>query len=439
MLSDHHLDYLLTLAQKAGASEAEVYYYSSYRQPVIFEVNRLKHLQSIESEGIGLRVWQEGRSGLAVAYGSVDPQGLVTRAMAISEIGVEESPLLANKNPPTWILDPIQTSIDQLVSMGEETIDRILADYPDLICRGEWGVTQETVHILNTQHLDIQFTDYSLSGAIEGEWVREHDLLEVQSEQAVAPRPGCPHPHFSIDKLVSPLVERLSWAEKTVTVPSGEFPVIFTSQAADGLLETVVAALHGRTHLQKTSPWTEKSGHQIVSSLLSIYQDPMVGVDGLPFDDEGILCCPVVFIEQGILRQIYCDQRVANHLHTPLTGNGFRSLGSFPSPGLFNLLVDPGVLSFEEMLKQVGQGLIVDQILGSGGGMSGDFAFNLDLGFWIEGGEIVGRVKDTMVSGNTYEALNRIQGLTQEREWVGSVYTPAFWIEKLSIVSKKDA
>jgi PmbA protein len=438
MLPDPHLDYLLTLAQQAGANEAEVYYFSSYRQPVIFEANRLKHLQSIESEGIGLRVWQQGRSGLAVAYGSVDPEGLVSRAMAISQIGAEEDPLLANQNPPTWILDPIQISVEQLVAMGEETIDRIRSDYPDLICRGEWGVTQETVQILNTQHLDIQFTDYSLSGAIEGEWVREHDLLEVQSEQAVAPRPNSLQPQFSLEKLVAPLIERLEWAEKTVIVPSGDFPVIFTSQAADGLLETVVASLHGRTHLQKTSPWTEKTGHQIVSSLLSIHQDPMVGVDGLPFDDEGIPCCPVVFIEKGVLKQIYCDQRVANHLHLPLTGNGFRSLGSFPSPGLFNLLVDPGVLSFGEMIKQVEQGLIVDQILGSGGGMSGDFAFNLDLGFWIEGGEIIGRVKDTMVSGNAYEALNRIQGLTQEREWVGSLCTPAFWIEHLSIVSKKD-
>lgn len=82
MTPDHSAEQLLDLAAKAGAEAAEVFQSQSQSHPVFFEANRLKQLESIQTEGTSLRLWRGGRPGLAVAYGPVDPEKLVERAIA---------------------------------------------------------------------------------------------------------------------------------------------------------------------------------------------------------------------------------------------------------------------------------------------------------------------------------------------------------------------
>ena len=119
------------------------------------------------------------------------------------------------------------------------------------------------------------------------------------------------------------------------------------------------------------------------------------------------------------------------------TGNGFRpSLSSYPTPGLFNVLIVPGERSLEGLITSMGKGLIVDQILGGGAGISGDFSVNVDLGYGVEQGMIVGRVKDTMVSGNVYVALKNLIEIGADVDWNGNCYTPSLVVEGLSITGK---
>ena len=74
----------------------------------------------------------------------------------------------------------------------------------------------------------------------------------------------------------------------------------------------------------------------------------------------------------------------------------------------------------DAMFNGIKQGILVEQLLGAGQGneLGGDFRANLSLGFLIEEGEIVGRVKDTMISGNVYEALNEIEAVSENPESV---------------------
>jgi PmbA protein len=82
------------------------------------------------------------------------------------------------------------------------------------------------------------------------------------------------------------------------------------------------------------------------------------------------------------------------------------------------------------------KGLIVDQMLGGSGGISGDFAINVDLGYLVEKGEIIGRVKDTMVAGNVYTALKQVVKIGGDADWNGSCYTPSIMVEGLSTIGK---
>ena len=81
MTQIQNLRTLIELAQSQGAKYSEVYQVSSLSRPVFFEGNRLKQIENSQAQGTALRIWYEGRPGVAVAYGKFDPQLLVQKAL----------------------------------------------------------------------------------------------------------------------------------------------------------------------------------------------------------------------------------------------------------------------------------------------------------------------------------------------------------------------
>jgi PmbA protein len=145
----------------------------------------------------------------------------------------------------------------------------------------------------------------------------------------------------------------------------------------------------------------------------------------------------VTWIDQGILKGFYGDRRTAAELNLNLTGNGFRNeLGSYPQPSMFNLIVNAGTGELSDLISTISDGILIDQILGDTPDLSGDFSINVDHGYRIKQGEIIGRVKDTMVSGNAYTALNHLIQLGGDRTWQGSLYTPSLIVDGLSVTSR---
>jgi PmbA protein len=113
---------------------------------------------------------------------------------------------------------------------------------------------------------------------------------------------------------------------------------------------------------------------------------------------------------------------------------------SQPFPGLTNLIINPGNSSIKDIISSLDEVLVVDQMMGVGQGnvLSGEFSVNVHLGFLYRKGEVTGRVKDSMVAGNAYNALANILALSSEREWIeGSLYTPYICIPELTVVSKE--
>ncbi len=176
---------------------------------------------------------------------------------------------------------------------------------------------------------------------------------------------------------------------------------------------------------------------QVVASSLTLYQDPEAGPYSCPFDDEGTPTTALVFVQDGILQHFYGDRTTGRQLGIGTTGNGFRpGLGSYPTPGLFNFLIQPGSASLRDLIRQLDNGLIVDQMLGGSSGISGDFSINIDLGYRVKNGQVIGRVKDTMVAGNVYTALKQVMQLGDDADWNGSCYTPSLIVEGLSTTGR---
>jgi len=193
--------------------------------------------------------------------------------------------------------------------------------------------------------------------------------------------------------------------------------------------------LSGKRVQEKSSPWSDKIGQNVLADCLTLYQDPTFSPYDCPFDDEGTATQVLPLITQGRIEQFYSDRTTARLLGGESTGNGFRpGLGNYPTPSLVNLIVEPGEGSLMDLIGQIDNGLLIDQSLGGGPDISGDFSINVDLGYCIEKGQIVGRVKDTMIAGNVYSLLKQILALGSDCQWNGSCYTPSLLIEDLSVV-----
>ncbi|MBW4537701.1 MAG: TldD/PmbA family protein [Myxacorys chilensis ATA2-1-KO14] len=421
---------LLALALRSGAEAAEVFQSRSLSRPVYFEANRLKQLESAQAEGTALRLWKRGRPGLAVAYGDVEPQALVDRAIAISDLNESEEIELSPASKQIYPDVGDAVTVETLVEWGKQSIELVRDRFPEVLCGGGWECEAETTRLINSNGLDCGYTDTTLSGYLEVEWVRGDDFLNVGDGQTER---GSLNP----DAIAQQVLRRLEWAKENTSTPTGRVPILFTSKAADMLWGTVQAALNGKQVIEGASPWSDRLGQQVTSDAITISQQPTSGPFSCPFDDEGTPTRPITFIDRGVLQLFYTDRTVGKTLGSGTTGNGFRSgLGSYPTPGLFNLLIQPGSKSLDQLIATLENGLILDQMLGSGAGISGEFSINVDLGYRVQNGQIVGRVKDTMLSGSVYTALKSLVEMGGDADWNGSCHTPSVIVEGLSITGR---
>ncbi|EDX86774.1 TldD/PmbA family [Synechococcus sp. PCC 7335] len=422
---------LLDRAIAAGAQAAEVYQSSSFDRPAIFEANRLKQVETTQAEGVSLRLWKEGRPGVAVGYGPVEPNVLIEKALAVSQLNQSETPRLASGQQLDFGAIGHSVPVEQLIEQGQAAIAHIKEHFPDAVCEAELSCNVETTRLINSKGLDYRHQDTTLGGYLNADLIGQDDFLSVGDGVIGRDR-------IDVIRAANSIVERMAWAQQTVASRSAQIPVIFTTRAAGLLWGTLRSALNGKNVVEGTSPWGNRWGDCVISPAITLRQDPQIGPYSCPFDDEGVLTQPIEFVDKGVVKNWYTD--LATGLRTDIpsidgsSGNGIRpGLGGYPTPGLINLLVTTSDLSWNELIAQPTEAIIVDQIMGEGGDIAGNLSVNLDLGYRVSAGEIIGRVKDTMVSGNAYVALKNLIALGSDAEWSGSTYTPSVVVDGLFV------
>jgi PmbA protein len=148
----------------------------------------------------------------------------------------------------------------------------------------------------------------------------------------------------------------------------------------------------------------------------------------------------MTLIDKGVVSHFLYDLQTAAKAKTKSTGNGRRGVGGgLPAPSPNAFVMEGGATSFNDMVKDIKEGLVIEHLMGAGQGntLGGDFSGNVLLGFKIENGEIVGRVKDTMVSGNIYQLLKDITAIGSDCKWVGgSLCIPSLYFPSVSVASR---
>jgi len=212
---------------------------------------------------------------------------------------------------------------------------------------------------------------------------------------------------------------------KEVSVAPSTLQVIFSPDVLYSLLWRLESGANAQSIYEKTSPIKDKKGERIFSDKLTIIDDPHL--DKYPyargFDDEGVPTQKFTVIENGVLKNFYNNLEYAAKLDIEPTGHGYKNamwggetVSLAPTPTLGHLTIAPGEDSFNEMIKKIKRGVLIGGALGahSGNIPNGDFSIGINPGFYIENGEIIGRVKDGMIAGNIYDIMKRVSSVESE-------------------------
>lgn len=436
---------VLDIAKKRSQS-AEVIHIRSEDTQVEYKSDDLKVMYTRYTDGIGLRVVKDGRLGFSSTTDISQLTSLVDKAYNSAQFGEQAKfhfptslPHDAGKKHKVDIYDlaVTQHSVDSMVKTGKHLVDFIKNKEPEVKCDVEIAKRTATVDLLNStgNHVHYQKTMYTemvnvLKVEPEGFlWVDEY----VTSGKLI---------HLS-DELLTRLTDKIKAADKPANVATKPMPVVFVPKVLYAILGGIELGCNGKYIQKGTSPLTGKLGQQLLSSELTIIDDPTIpfGVNSTPYDDEGVVHRPLTLINKGKLTHYIYDLQTAGLMHTHSTGHGHRGYSSLPVPDYTNLVIQPGKISFHKMLDGIKEGIIVHQVLGSGQSniLAGDFSLNVDLGFKIQNGQMVGRVKDTMVSGNIFTAFKNIQALSQEVEVSGNLIAPWILFDRINVTSAEES
>ncbi len=218
-------------------------------------------------------------------------------------------------------------------------------------------------------------------------------------------------------------------------VQTQKVPVVFDQLTARSLISNIFEAVDGDSVYRKASFLADKLGERVASENVTIIDDSTIaGLFGTsPFDDEGVPTRRTVVIDRGILSSYLLNTYTARKLGLRTTGNAARGLTGNASVGHGNLYLEKGERSPEEIIRGIGKGLYVTELIGSGvNTVTGDYSRGA-AGQWIENGEFAYPVSEITIASTLQQMLLDMASIASDLEFRGSVASPTLMIGEMTV------
>ncbi|MGB3179099.1 MAG: TldD/PmbA family protein [Albidovulum sp.] len=434
---------LLAAATKAGASAADAIAIRGTAVGIDVRSGVLEQAERSEGVEIGLRVLI-GQRQASVSASDISTRTIfemAERAVAMAHEAPEDASIgLADPDQlaSTWDLAALELE-DPAPEPAAATLedDARRAEASALAVKGvsqcqsaSASFARRHIHIAATNGFTGGYgrTSRSVSAvAITGEGVSmERDwAAEARTFQSDLPSPD------DVGDLAGRRATERAGARKPKT---GAYPVLFDERIASGLIGHLLAALNGASIVRGGSWLRDALGEQVLPSALSIHEDPhRARISGSrPFDAEGLATAPRMVVENGVLMGWTLDLGTARRLGMASTGSASRGTSSPPSPSLSNIALTQGAKSREELLADMGTGLLITSMIGSSiNPTTGDYSRGAS-GFWIENGQLTYPVNECTIAGNLREMLMRITPANDARAHLSHV-VPSLLVEGLTL------
>jgi PmbA protein len=226
------------------------------------------------------------------------------------------------------------------------------------------------------------------------------------------------------------------------SIPSGKYNTIINNEAMVSLLSTFAGVFSGDAAQKGLSLLKGKEGEIIANKKVTLLDNPHLenGLASVPFDDEGVATKKKDIIHEGKLITLLHNLKTAHKGNTKSTGNGFKN--SYASPvgvSPTNLYLEKGEKSFDDLLKEIGEGLLITEFAGLHSGansITGDFSLAAK-GFYIKEGKKEYPVEQITVAGNFFDLLKNIEEISNDLKFpMSSVGSPSVKVDGLSIAGK---
>ncbi|WP_324731715.1 metalloprotease PmbA [Pseudomonas paeninsulae] len=209
-------------------------------------------------------------------------------------------------------------------------------------------------------------------------------------------------------------------------VPTCEVPVLFSAELATGLFGHFLAAISGGNLYRKSSFLEGALGQQLFPEWLTLDERPHIprALGSAAFDGDGLATYAKPFVAGGELVSYVLGTYSGRKLGMPSTAN---------SGGVHNLFVSHGAEDQNALLKRMGRGLLVTELMGQGLNMvTGDYSRGAG-GFWVENGEIQFPVQEVTIAGNLRDMFKQIVAVGNDLELRSNIRTGSVLIEKMTV------
>lgn len=421
------------------SNKAEVFSIEEKTDIIRFENFKLKDIETKIQSGVSLRIQRDGKLGFAYTKNLYDREELLNNALSSLAVGVEASfdfPFTKKSS----VLNTFDPSAEDISNSDIVAECKRVSDFLSSEIKGQLDIfatlNVADLGIVNSFGTDLKerFSSYSLSlnvfypGSSSG---IERSLVSKNFKK-------------TDEKYLNYILNTYNKSLKKVKVKKEKMKVLFMPEGIYVLIWRLLSGCNGKNIYNKQSPILKKLNEKIFDEKLTIYNDPLN--DKMPgarsFDDEGVACGYFKVIDKGVLKNFYYDLYYAEKMGVKSTGHGFKTavwggetVSIKPVPALEHLYIEPGNKSFSELLSLMDKGIIIAGALGahSGNIPNGDFSIGTDPGLYVENGEIVGHVKDAMISGNIYDSMKNVVAIedTYHQAYMGTF--PAILFEDVSV------
>lgn len=221
-------------------------------------------------------------------------------------------------------------------------------------------------------------------------------------------------------------------AQRTVSrlgaksMPTCKVPVIFKAEVAKGLISHLLSGIRGGAQYRKASFLLDHLEKQIFPINIRIDERPHIkgALGSAPYDNEGVITSPHDLITDGILKSYVLDSYAARRLDMQSTGN---------AGGVHNLYINHDDIALDAMIKDMGKGLLITEVMGQGvNTVTGDYSRGAS-GFWIENGEIQYPVEEFTIASRLQDMFMGLQQVGNDLDLRGGVITGSWLIDNMTV------
>jgi PmbA protein len=424
---------LLKEAKRRGATAAEASVGSSAGLEVAVRLGEVETVEHTRDNGLGITVYFGHRKGSA-STSDLSPGALrdaVRAACAIAEHTQEDrcahladAALMATEIPDLDLYHPWRLGVEDAIEIAAACEDSARGFDPRIVnSEGASLSTHTGIQVYGNSHgfvAGYPTSRHGISCAVigqEGEslqrdhwWTSARASADLDSARSVGER--------AAQRTLARLGSR--------RIATCQVPVLFRAEVATGLMRSLVSAIQGGSIYRRTSFLLDHLGERIFPEFVRIHEEPHLprGLSSAPFDGDGVATRAKDLVADGVLQTYLLDAYSGCRLGMQTTGN---------AGGVRNLRISMGELGRDALLREMGTGLFVTELMGQGvNPVTGDYSRGA-AGFWVEGGEIRFPVEEVTIAGNLRRMYAGLVAVGNDCDFPGSTRTGSWLIDKMTV------